>query len=85
MRPSALLITGILTAALLTSCDHSTNTDCENAALHPSPVAQAAPVAPDKPRPKPRKTTKPRTTKPKPKVTPKPKLRHHDDHDCDDD
>ncbi|MEU6222273.1 hypothetical protein [Streptomyces sp. NPDC047042] len=86
MRPGTLLIAGVLATALLTSCDRSTDTDCESAALHPSPVAQAAPVAPDKPRPRP-KTSKPKTIKPKTTVTPKPKLRHHDfDLDtCDDD
>ncbi|MEY2244683.1 hypothetical protein AB8A21_17520 [Streptomyces sp. BF23-18] len=89
MRLSAILATGTLTAALLTGCTDPYDYDAT--ALHPSPVAQAAPIAPDGPTPpRPRARTisphKAKTSKPKPKkITTTPHYVHHDDHDCDDD
>ncbi|MGQ4358530.1 hypothetical protein [Streptomyces sp. SAS_272] len=90
------IVMSIFAAALLTSCD-GPRYDCEGAPLRPSPVAQAAPVAPDKHRP-PRPTrpaSKPHPTKPQPKSTwKKPKSKpgttptptpHHDLDECDDD
>ncbi|MEU7962395.1 hypothetical protein AB0D09_02830 [Streptomyces sp. NPDC049097] len=85
MRTLAVATTAILTAALLTSCNTSTDYDCDSAApLYPAPVAQAAPVAPGKPRPPRTSRAKPNPTKPKAKTTPG-LTHHHDFDDCDDD
>ncbi|MEU4170986.1 hypothetical protein AB0F46_29415 [Streptomyces sp. NPDC026665] len=96
MRLSAVLAAGTLAAALLTGCTDP-DYDCEAAALRPSPVAQAAPIAPDRPTPprpraRPISPPKAKTLKPKPKPsTTTPHYDHHHDHDhdhdhdCDDD
>ncbi|MFE4547579.1 hypothetical protein [Streptomyces sp. NPDC056785] len=92
MRLGPLLAAGIITAALITSCDNAGHHDCEGAQILPSPVAQTAPLAPDRPHPpRPRvRTTSPRKTPKLTKSTPrststKRRTRHHhDEHDCDD-
>jgi hypothetical protein len=96
MRILPMLAAAITVAALLTAC--SNTGECEGAALRPAPVAQAAPIAPERPsppRPAPPRASvpkpnlqKPRTVKPsKPKSKPGavPHHRDLDFDDCDDD
>ncbi|MFJ4009424.1 hypothetical protein [Streptomyces sp. NPDC090026] len=93
MRTFPILAAATVTAALLTACDPGGLGDCGLVAFRPLPVAQVAPVAPQRagpprpapPRPAPPKAsvpkTEPRKTKP---ARPKPGTRPHhiDIDDC---